>query len=1068
MVTWKNDSNGNLTDNRTSKRLDSIGYHGVSYAPPTNGCNYSIREAILIVDNLRVQGQKKSITDFILENTLPNCRPAKPRVIFRKSCLYKHFKIYKKTGALPSPMLDGSREGRPPIIPKENIDFLNNTIREHPGHVQVKDELTEQMSTYMKADQQHGNLVVSRPTVGVYNYRATKEVSGICAINERQTVDKNKMRQRAISSVRNCMSHLCMILYSCIEPNPLLRPGHSMNNNSSKLTDGAKLSLKFMKQQYNSVPVSTIHPCQITNIDQHQFWAQSGVSQSKHASSFTGRVASLSLHRENRGKNSIYADNKKSDQRMNDGIRVKFSNGSFASGENHAAVVIFTLNQTCMPSDDLISFKIRGLSINSEVNAKSSDSGFVVFIREGTPAKVFHEFYEKEIVLPACKEVKNEWCIPEMKLTRLFIDSDVPQLKSLLEPANIDEYLKQKYITVRKIGAKITEGGQPQDRSDSYKTHNKVSKTFTMDGRDSPLKLKVTAMIDEESRKNRLMLPAGKRRTIIDVVSCTPHTFYKSFSNEKNIKSYVDCGFIDAGTKTTPDVYAIMESFNIVWQKEKKLWFLSKIPLALDEYAKTGYVPETFFDKHDFAIDKDGRGDDYPLINPSIITCRSCDPYHPQSIARIQEKIEECKRVKLVSFAKLKEKFESITKDNLKCEQAMEKVLKGNAYDALTMDQIEKMKLDHLLAFYFMRTYENICECKGKPSKGTVAKIHDGKKCTSTKGPFLIERVFKCRNKPKILLPPTIPVNEQNVTPPIQITNLIYNDEQYNIEKFNIDSSWLERAYTSIASIRPYQTDDFPKMVKNLDILSEHSFLLAKNLLSRLCPFLSTRIPENEKKLFPPYHWVWKSFSTKLVKISTLMILGRGIPCIEKLKLRKTNESYLRPPSELVAVTNENGVFDGAYLYADMERGEILRSGAAEASFLSRGKQHESASKRKSVANRQSKFYSSYPHEMAESTNPSLQLGSFKDLRQIVGIGIQREMRNEIMDLFDWNNDELEMLQTLSVPNANQQGIDHRKYRHIVYFLESAYALAICPESNLSENPGCEWQLNFSRIINGR
>jgi hypothetical protein len=97
-----------------------------------------------------------------------------------------------------------------------------------------------------------------------------------------------------------------------------------------------------------------------------------------------------------------------------------------------------------------------------------------------------------------------------------------------------------------------------------------------------------------------------------------------------------------------------------------------------------------------------------------------------------------------------------------------------------------------------------------------------------------------------------------------------------------------------------------------------------------------------------------------------------------------------------------------------------------------------------------------------------MQRGTFQDLRQLVAIGIEREKKSDILGLFKWNKEELDMLSTLPLPSAIHQGIEHKQYKHIVYFLETVYALAISPEHNLSENPGCEWQLNYSRIISTR
>ena len=113
---------------------------------------------------------------------------------------------------------------------------------------------------------------------------------------------------------------------------------------------------------------------------------------------------------------------------------------------------------------------------------------------------------------------------------------------------------------------------------------------------------------------------------------------------------------------------------------------------------------------------------------------------------------------------------------------------------------------------------------------------------------------------------------------------------------------------------------DYPMFVTDLDALSDHAFCLANKLLSRLCPFLASRIPTEEKKLFSPYHWVWKSFKSKLVRLCVIMILGRGIPGIVNLKLRKEKESYLRVAYMFSSVNESNGNLDGCYLYADIEK----------------------------------------------------------------------------------------------------------------------------------------------------
>ena len=63
----------------------------------------------------------------------------------------------------------------------------------------------------------------------------------------------------------------------------------------------------------------------------------------------------------------------------------------------------------------------------------------------------------------------------------------------------------------------------------------------------------------------------------------------------------------------------------------------------------------------------------------------------------------------------------------------------GQSYDALTMAQIEKLKQDILLSFYYIRTHKDINECRGKVTKGTTAKVLAEEKCSVTRALFRID-----------------------------------------------------------------------------------------------------------------------------------------------------------------------------------------------------------------------------------------------------------------------------------------------------------------------------------------
>lgn len=86
--------------------------------------------------------------------------------------------------------------------------------------------------------------------------------------------------------------------------------------------------------------------------------------------------------------------------------------------------------------------------------------------------------------------------------------------------------------------------------------------------------------------------------------------------------------------------------------------------------------------------------------------------------------------------------------------------------------------------------------------------------------------------------------------------------------------------------------------------------------------------------------------------------------------------------------------------------------------------------------------------------------GYFQDLSWKVGIGMKKDKMKELVELFDWNVLEVKELNDLK-GNGNRQGLNQKKYRHLCYLFELAYALAMEPRKNISTNPGCEWQLQY-------
>ena len=62
--------------------------------------------------------------------------------------------------------------------------------------------------------------------------------------------------------------------------------------------------------------------------------------------------------------------------------------------------------------------------------------------------------------------------------------------------------------------------------------------------------------------------------------------------------------------------------------------------------------------------------------------------------------------------------------------------------------------------------------------------------------------------------------------------------------------------------------------------------------------------------------------------------------------------------------------------------------------------------------------------------------------------------------MFDLIEGELSEIDLLS-DSENLKDTEGKKFKHLCYLFQSVYTLAIEPRRNLSNNPGCEWRLQY-------
>jgi hypothetical protein len=110
----------------------------------------------------------------------------------------------------------------------------------------------------------------------------------------------------------------------------------------------------------------------------------------------------------------------------------------------------------------------------------------------------------------------------------------------------------------------------------------------------------------------------------------------------------------------------------------------------------------------------------------------------------------------------------------------------------------------------------------------------------------------------------------------------------------------------------------------------------------------------------------------------------------------------------------------------------LIRFGAAEVGMSSRWRGHEKASKLETAQDRKSRFYTRYPHKDFLHNDPSrLRKGLFQDLQQFVGIGFKRDNKENIVNLFDWDNGEVKEFEKLRAASESRNTLVDKKCRHL-------------------------------------
>ena len=223
-----------------------------------------------------------------------------------------------------------------------------------------------------------------------------------------------------------------------------------------------------------------------------------------------------------------------------------------------------------------------------------------------------------------------------------------------------------------------------------------------------------------------------------------------------------------------------------------------------------------------------------------------------------------------------------------------------------------------------------------------------------------------------------------------------------------------------------------------------------------------SRLPQNlqERGIESINHAVW-GFVVKNSKLGAAILKLHNVGLEDTaLKKRTAQDSlfsnYFLKNTECLS-RRPNAVWDdiedqlGAYMYEEEDGLGIICAGSAAVGIKGRHKEHASASCQKSDDELWSRFYSCYLD--LEANRGKGRYGKFHQVRQITGVRFKKQMKTQVINMFEWDEKVVEFLQARNTPGAGDS-LAEKKHRMVCYFFEKLFDLMMGIHQNLFSNPG--------------
>ena len=341
-------------------------------------------------------------------------------------------------------------------------------------------------------------------------------------------------------------------------------------------------------------------------------------------------------------------------------------------------------------------------------------------------------------------------------------------------------------------------------------------------------------------------------------------------------------------------------------------------------------------------------------------------------------------------------------------------------------------------------------------TKGTVEKIIEENISENSASKYYLKWAFD--RKDHVVKAGTDPGNANQVTiVPVTIPSpvRVFADAMSTSQSsFEVTSAFVRTACANFASLEDRGEEFIEECANNLPGLNADTF--AKVLMSRL--------PRNlrERGIESIDHVVW-DFVVQNSRLGAAILKLHNVGLEDTaLKKRTAQDSlfsnhFLKNTECLSG--RPNAVLDdiedqlGAYMYEDEEGLGIIRAGSAAVGIRGRHKEHASASRQNSDDELWSRFYSCYPD--SEANQGKGIYGNFHQVRQITGVRFKKQMKAQVINMFEWDGRIVEFLDARKTPGAGDS-LEEKKHRMVCYFFEKLFDLMMGIHQNLSSNPGFE------------